>query len=114
MRMNKQSLITMTAILLCFVILLSLGLHFTATPSVKDTVKAFEKLGYSHGESKLESFIAHSFSKDGESIMIVWYKNKSLATKALSTVSKIGMNATMRGNAVAIGSQIALDIFENI
>lgn len=114
MRMNKQSVITMTAILLCFVILLSLGLHFTATPGVKNTVKKFQSLGYTHASANVGNMTAYNFKKDGESIFIVWYENKSMATKAFAAASKLQLNAILRENAVAIGTQNAIDVFKTI
>lgn len=114
--MNKKSVIILSSLLICFLILLTCGLVFTSVTPDEDRVSdKYTKAGYTHAYLDLHNYSLHTFTdKDGNSTIIIWYKNKEEADKSLITANKVkGENFVVkRGNAVAMGPEDDIKIFQ--
>ncbi len=113
--MRKTSVIILSTLLICFIIVLSVGLFFTSTPSESKVTNKYLKADYSHFSAG-SKFSIRVFNKDGVSLFIVWYSNEVLAREGVETLSKYykGENTVIlkRGKAVACGDKNAIKIFQ--
>ncbi|MDE7071721.1 MAG: hypothetical protein K2O86_07075 [Clostridia bacterium] len=115
--MRKSSVIILSTLLICFIIVLSVGLFFTSTPSESKVTNKYLKADYSHKHFSAGSkFSIRVFNKDGVSLFIIWYSNEVLAREGVETLSKYykGENTIIlkRGKAVACGNKDAIKIFQ--
>lgn len=113
--MNKTSVIILS-LLICFLIVLSCGLYFTvATPNMDKVTDKYIKAGYTLAKLDLgNNYSIRTFSKDDESVLIIWYGDKKLADKSIITANRVKLErfAIKRGNAVAIGYEKDIKIFQ--
>ncbi|MDE5654717.1 MAG: hypothetical protein K2I46_03825 [Clostridia bacterium] len=114
--MRKSSVIILSSLLICFIIVLSVGLFFTSTPSESKVAKLYLKADYSHKHfSAGKKFSIRVFVKDDIDVFIVWYANEKLARDGVETLNKLKGDDKIvlkRGRAVALGDKEAIKIFQ--
>lgn len=113
--MNRTSVIILSSLLICFLILLTCGLAFTSiTPSKERVTEKYEKAGYTLAFWDFGDYSLRTFTKGENSVLIIWYGDKKLADKSIVTANKAKGDkfATKRGNAVAIGYEEDIKIFQ--
>lgn len=113
--MRKSSVIIISILLICFIVTLSCGLFYTATPSQNRVTNLYLKEDYRHRRFALNDYTIRTFGKDELSVIVVWYKNEVLARDGFTTLNRItgsGKVAIKRGLAVAFGDEEAVKIFE--
>ena len=115
--MKKISIIILSALLICFIVFLSCGIHFTSdTPTEELVAEKYAAAGYKHQHWNLgKNYQMHNFNKDGKSVIIVWYATEELAQdglKILAGASGETKFVVKRGLAVAFGNEKDIKIFQ--
>ncbi|MDE6210628.1 MAG: hypothetical protein K2O31_00950 [Clostridia bacterium] len=114
--MNRKSVIILSSLLICFLILLTCGLAFTSvTPSKERVTNRYIKAGYTHAFFDFGDYSIRAYTKEkGKSVLIIWYGDKKLADKSIYTANKIKGDrfVVKRGNAIAIGYEDDIKIFQ--
>lgn len=113
--MDKKSVIILSCILICFIILLSCSLAFTQiTPAPKTVTGKYEKAGYKVAVWDLGDYYMRTYTKDGNQVLVIWYSDKQLAEKSVVTANTAkGDNFVVkRGNAIARGPEKDIKIFQ--
>lgn len=114
--MRKTSVIILSSLLICFIIVLSVGLVSTSTPSQKKVTKMYREAGYTHTHFSLRNkYTIHTYQKEDESLFIVWYANEDLAREGLIALNNLKGDDKVvlkRGKAVAFSDVNAIKIFK--
>ncbi len=114
-KMNRKSVIILSSLLVCFLILLTCGLAFTSvTPSKERVTDKYIKAGYTHAFFDFGDYSIRTYTKGDESVLIIWYSDKRLADKSIYTANKFKGKrfVVKRGNAIAIGYEDDIKIFQ--
>ncbi|MDE6275450.1 MAG: hypothetical protein K2M75_02800 [Clostridia bacterium] len=113
--MNKTSVIILSSLLILFLVALTCGLAFTQiTPNKNTVTDRYAKAGYKCAKWDFGDYSIRTYTKDGKQVLIVWYGSKKLANKSIYTANQVKGEkfAIKRGNAVAIGYEKDIRIFQ--
>ena len=106
--MKKKVVLSVAVVLLVVMIAVMCA---ACTPTQKSVIKKFEKNGYAVVGDENSKVINCTKVSELQNVTITWYDNEDDAKAAETLANKGVLKVKRKGNAVAVGTQSAIDLF---